>query len=243
MSGGRVLAVLLGILAILAGLTLSGGGGLARGLDALFDGGASGLVQGAGSAVIVGEVSRNEFQIGSGSYEGDFELRVSASAPEGDPPIFVGVGRSADVAAYLDGAERSADLLFSAPGGGGVSAAAPPDPRIPAPPAEQAFWAASSAGRGEQSIEWGVEGGAWTFVVMRADGARGVVADVSASTEVAFLDWAASRVTTEVIVGGLLLVVVGVLLLVLGLRGRRRGPPPGPTEAPLDPPVNPVGKF
>ena len=243
MSGARVLAVLLGVVAILAGLTLSGGGALARGLDALFDGGASGLVQGPGSAVVVGEVSGNEFRIGSGTFEGDFELALSATAPGGEVPVFVGVGRSGDVAAYLDGAERSVDLLFSAPGGGGVTAATPSDPRIPAPPAEQACWAASAAGPGEQSIEWSVTGGRWTFVVMRADAARGVVADASASPRVPFLDWAASKVTTEVIVGGLVLAGIGVLLLVLGLRGRRRTPPQGPTEAPLDPPVNPVGKF
>jgi hypothetical protein len=135
------------------------------------------------------------------------------------------------------------DLLFSAPGGGGVGGATPADPRIPPPPAEQAFWAASASGPGEQSIEWSVTGGSWTFVVMRADAARGVVADASATTRVPFLDWAAGKVTTEVIVGGLVLVGVGVLLLVLGLRGRRTRPPQGPTEAPLDPPVDPVGRF
>ena len=242
MNGGRVLAVTVGIVAILAGLTLSGGGALARGLDALFDGGASGLVQGPGSAVIVGEVSGEEFRIGNGSYEGDFELEVAATGREGGP-VFVGVGRSADVAAYLDGADRSVDLLFSAPGGGGVPGFTSTDPRIPGPPAAQAIWAESSAGAGEQSIEWSVRGGQWTFVVMRADGRRGVVADVSATTRVPFLDWAAGKSTNAVILGGGVLILVGLVLVVLGLRGRGRSRPRGPTEFPGDAPPNPVGKF
>lgn len=242
MSGARVLAVVLGVFAILAGLTMSAGGGIVIGLDALFGSEVSREVSSPGSAVVVGEVAGDEFEIGSASYEGDFEIRLRATGVGDSSPIFVGVGRTTQVAAYLDRVARTSDLVFSAPRGGGIGSAAPDDPRIPAPPSEQGLWSASASGTGEQSLEWDVRGGDWSFVVMRASGQRGVAADVRVAVRVPFLDWAARHVTPEVIVLGLVLIVAGIVLMVLGLRGRRR-PPGGPTVAPEHPPVNPVGKF
>ena len=85
---------------------------------------------------------------------------------------FVGIGPSEDVHLYLDGVAlaevthvgdnpddfRLVDETGRAPA---------------APPGEQAFWVASAEGDGAR-LEWDVEGGEWTAVVMNADASEGV---------------------------------------------------------------------
>ncbi|MBA2360565.1 MAG: hypothetical protein H0V79_06475 [Actinobacteria bacterium] len=47
------------------------------------------------------------------------------------------------------------------------------------PHADQTFWAASTTGAGEQTLEWEPEDGSLNIVVMNADGSRGVAAELS----------------------------------------------------------------
>ncbi len=82
------------------------------------------------------------------------------------------------------------------------------------PPGEQAFWAASASGSGEQVATWDAESGEWTIVLMNADGSTAWRADVSIGAEANFLLWLA----IGLLVAGLLVLAVGVLLIVLGAR-------------------------
>jgi hypothetical protein len=93
--------------------------------------------------------------------------------------------------------------------------------RRPATPARQSFWAASTQGRGTQTLDWHMKDGDWSVVVMNADGSRGVAADVSAGAKISFLDelgW------ISIATGGALM--TGALgLTVLGVRPPRNRPP------------------
>ena len=72
--------------------------------------------------------------------------------------------------------------------------------RVPAAPATQSFWVASSA----QDLRWHLKKGRWAVVVMNADGSPGVVADVAVGAKVG-----------PVLPTGIGLAVLGALLAAL----------------------------
>jgi hypothetical protein len=140
---------------------------------------------------------------------GKVQLEV---APEGDEPVFVGIARTEDVTSYLRGVDHTrlshVDAFpFEA------SYQRESGKRRPAVPAQRSFWAASTEGRGTQTLDWRMDEGDWSVVVMNADGSRGVAADVSAGAKIPFLDelgWSALGVGGALLIGSLALIVLGV---------------------------------
>ena len=146
---------------------------------------------------------------------GKIRLQVS---PGGDKPVFVGIAPTEDVRAYLAGTAHSTvtDIDYS------PFRADYRDVRgeRPAAPAAQDIWAASAQGAGTQTVTWDVESGAWSVVVMNADGSAGIDTGISAGANVPILDDLAWGATAT----GVLLLGGALVLLVLGARGR----PPRP---------------
>jgi len=139
---------------------------------------------------------------------GDVRIRS-----ESGRDVFVGIARDADVEEYLNGVEHSVvtnigdDPDYSdRPGGAPTS-----------PPGDQDFWVASTSGSGEQTLEWQPEDGSWSAVVMNSDGSRGVASELSIGAELDAALWV-----------GIVLLVVGALLAALAAlaitAGVRRGP-------------------
>jgi hypothetical protein len=142
--------------------------------------------------------------------------------PQDGRPVFVGIAPTDKVSAYLARVPHDlvADVSYdpfrvqTVPDGG---------TRRPAPPAAQRFWAASAHGPGRQTLTWNVRSGAWSIVVMNADGSRGVAADVSAGARLPWLapaGWATLG-------GGLVALVLAGSLLFAGIHGRRDRAPRG----------------
>jgi len=148
-------------------------------------------------------------------------VRVTADGGASHP-VFVGVGRQADVDSYLRDVEQDAvtDLEvdpFS------VTYSRRPGTATPAAPTTQTFWAAKASGSGRQTVTWPVQKGAWAVVVMNADAARGVEADVSVGAKVPFILWLGFG-----LVGAGALVAVGSgVAIYFGVRTRRT-PQPDP---------------
>jgi hypothetical protein len=138
-------------------------------------------------------------------------LRVGASS---DKPLFVGIGRRADVDRYLAGVAHSTieDLNY---GPFDVSYSDQAGSAIPARPAAQSFWDTSSTGAGRQTVSWKVRHGSWRVVVMNADGSKGVATEAKVGATV-------HGALVVVIVGlalGLALLAGGVALVARGHRG------------------------
>ena len=148
---------------------------------------------------------------------GKVELEVK---PEGEKPVFVGIAPTEDVTSYLRNVDHSlvteVDAFpFEA------SYQRESGERRPAAPAQQSFWTASTQGRGTQTLDWRMDEGEWSIVVMNADGSRSVAADVSAGAKLPFLDelgWIATG-------GGGAMAIGALALIVLGLRPPRNRPP------------------
>jgi hypothetical protein len=154
---------------------------------------------------------------------GDFGKVQLEVASESDEPVFVGIARTAEVTSYLRGVDRTRVTDLDADPLGRVESSYERESghRRPAAPAQQSFWAASTQGRGAQTLDWRVDDGDWSVVVMNADGSRGVAADVKAGAKVPFLDelgWSA-------IGGGGVLLIGALALIVAGVRPPRNRPP------------------
>jgi hypothetical protein len=204
---GRIVVLVLGILAALLALAFLGGGGTLLWADQ--------TQRDADDFVSTDpqRFSSDAYAILSESIDIDEDIpdwllsedvvgsvRVQAEDAE-DDEIFLGLGPTTDVRRYLAGVGHAVvrDLHYDpfratyrhVDGGA---------PR--SPPGDETFWTADASGPGEQTLEWDLEQGDWSLVLMNADGSAGVAADVSAGAEAPFLTWLA-----------VVLIVLGVLLL------------------------------
>ena len=114
-------------------------------------------------------------------------VRLEARADAGDE-VFIGIGRTRDVDAYLDGiahdevtsirwSRGDRDVRYRRVDGASVAPA----------PTDQTFWAATASGSGVQTLRWEVEGGSWSIVVMHPDGTPAVRAEVSVGVKIGAL--------------------------------------------------------
>ena len=222
MSTRRVIALVLAILLLLPALGMLIGGAAgsiayatARNDDGYFDVSLTGL-QSRSAAVI-----SDDIDLGSdpGPPEwvvdlGDISTQFGVQSVRSDLPLFIGIGPDEAVSAYLAGVthERVADvdgrrLRLEAELGESSSAT---------PPADETFWVASAVGTGEQQIEWDLESGSWTVVVMNADGSPGVAADIDVGIKAGFL----LPLFITLLVLGLLGTIAAVVILVAAVHGR-----------------------
>lgn len=233
-----VLLLILGILFSLLGLAALAGGAVAMALgsaqgDGYFTTGTARLYVGSHAltsppldAVGEGVPPQLPFDVGT--------LRLRATAVDPAREIFIGIAPRDDVETYLAGVHHS-ELLDVEMTPFRAEYRDIPGAAVPAPPAGQAFWAASASGAGEQELTWDLAAGNWSIVLMNADASQGVDARLEAGARSGLIRPAA----TGLLVGGAISLAIGVPLLVLGAvgLGRHAGPGAGGPQAP--PPVFP----
>ncbi|RJU03330.1 DUF4389 domain-containing protein [Arthrobacter frigidicola] len=152
-------------------------------------------------------------------------IRVLAESADPRQDIFIGIAPREEVERYLAGSNYSQVLeVDSRPFRveyREVEGAAEPEP-----PAEQDFWVAAGSGPGPQEIDWNIQPGAWTVVVMNADASPGVAADLQAG----FRSELFGPLAGGLLIGGTVLLLVGIPLLILGAigLGRDAAPPAAP---------------
>jgi hypothetical protein len=174
-TGGRITALVLGVLLALVSLGLLGGGGTAVWADTQRDP-AGYLTTGVhkffapGSALATERIDLGSAGVGllySPALLGTVRIRVTPVHP--GAALFVGIGSSADVDRYLAGMSHTVisdfwDDKVQALGGSTPRSA----------PSTQRFWVASATGSGHQTLRWHPASGSWTVVVMNADGRPGI---------------------------------------------------------------------
>ncbi|MEE9206223.1 MAG: hypothetical protein V3U50_04480, partial [Acidimicrobiia bacterium] len=231
MNGRRVAAVVFGSLGLLAAVAFLIGSAVLFALNATTDG--DGFF-----ADNVHRFQRDSFAIASEDIDvasnergwwvdrlfgsDDFaDIRIEGDTNTGKS-IFIGVGPDAEVRSYLSGVtyDEVTDIdLFGAfsvdyrriEGGAGA---------VPEAPGAQGFWVASVEGSGPQTLQWTVEQGVWSVVVMNADASVGVDVDLELAARVPLV------VTIAWVLAGLGLfsVLGGGFLLYRGVRRERPVP-------------------
>ncbi len=162
-------------------------------------------------------------------------LRIRATSSSGDP-VFIGIGPADEVSAYLDGVAHdevtnlgwfSSSVEYRTFEGGAPAA----------PPGQQTFWIVKQEGAETQTLEWDLQGGNWTAVLMNADASAPVEARVSLGAHIDIL----FPIGIGLTVAGVVLLAVGILLIVLGARRPRKPLQPESVGAP--PGAQPYGPY
>ena len=146
-------------------------------------------------------------------------VRVTANGASAHP-VFVGIGRQSDVDSYLRAVEHDAVTDFEVDPFS-VTYSRRAGDTTPAAPGTQTIWAAQASGSGRQTVTWPVQKGAWAVVVMNADAARGVEADVSVGAKVPFILW----LGVGLLGAGALVAVGSGVAIYFGVRTRRTPQP------------------
>jgi hypothetical protein len=147
---------------------------------------------------------------------GDTKLRVT---PRTDAAVFVGIGPTAAVDAYLADVAHTTVVDFNGTAGRGEPVYRDSPGGAPrSEPADAVPWTVQSQGAGTQDVVWAVEDGDWTVVVMNADGSTDVAVDVAAGAEFPAVGWVMAFL---LVVGGLLLLLAAALIIGALRAGRR----------------------
>ena len=140
------------------------------------------------------------------------DVRIDAATTDGSP-MFVGIGPSDAVDAYLNGVAH--DQLTDVDRSPFRAQYDRHDgQQSPAPPQGQSFWVASTAGPGMQTLTWDINSGDWKVVLMHPDGSPAIDAQVSAGIKTGVL----LPIGLGVSAFGVLLMVLAAVFLILGLR-------------------------
>lgn len=114
---------------------------------------------------------------------GKARLQVTSAA---GGAVFAGIAPTQDVERYLAGTEHATLTDVDTSPFRATTQRVAGD-RTPADPAAQDIWSASTSGTGTQSLEWDIEDGDWSAVVMNADGSAGVDVRASVGANASFL--------------------------------------------------------
>jgi len=154
---------------------------------------------------------------------GDVRLQVD---PDGDQPIFVGIAPTDDARRYLRNVDQTIVEDVDYDPFEATYRKIPGDRRAK-PPATSDIWSATATGEGEQTLEWEIEDGDWSVVVMNADGSKGITADVKAGAKLPWLataGWGSLGIAAALGGGAL-------ALLLAAFRRRPDGSAPRPEAA------------
>ncbi|HZB48265.1 MAG TPA: hypothetical protein VE547_04165, partial [Mycobacteriales bacterium] len=210
----KVLLIVFGAVAALLGLGLGIGGGAllaVAGGDRYLESGEESLATPTYALVSEASILDN----GSGSDADGFSvtLRVTARSDDG-AAVFVGVAPSAEVERYLAGVpyDELRNLEFSP---FRYETDRHQGEQAPGPPTDGPRWTGQAVGTGDQTLEFDTRAGTdHQVVVMNADGSEGVAVTASFGLRVPFL----SAVGTGLLIAGVVFLLLGLALLVWGLR-------------------------
>jgi len=217
MSGGEIFLIAVSVIVLLIGLGLiAGGGALLWSNTFLRDS------EGYYSSRTI-NIERDSY--GVTTYPARIEfgpawlfdwsqlLQVKLEATSNrDSGVFIGVAGEDDINKYLDGVaydeirELDINRPFRPPrmnyrefSGG----------ELDTPPVKEGFWRASAAGEGIQVLEWGVEEGRYSLVLMNQDGSRGIDVDGKIGVKVPII----GGIGIGIFIAGLVLILFAFLLV------------------------------
>ena len=148
-------------------------------------------------------------------------------ASTGPTPLFIGIGPTDQVSQYLVNVSHDEITNFGRPSNA-VDYRRVDGAAVPSLPGQQTFWVAKQEGAGSQTLEWQVQSGNWTAVIMNADATPQVAAGVNLGARFGAL----LPIAIGLLAAGILGLLVGVVLVILALR-------PASPKLSARPPISP----
>jgi len=139
-------------------------------------------------------------------------LRIQAESLDADGELFIGIAPTEILADYLGGVpyavvdDAHEDEVF-------LTYRMNTSDVALLPPGEQSFWTVSASGIGIQELEWELEEGNVSFVIMNQDASDGLAIEAVAGVRVP----AIRPVSVGLLIGGGVALTIGTLLFALAL--------------------------
>jgi hypothetical protein len=208
----KIILIVFGALGILLGLGLLIGGTVLTALtggDGYFTSGTHSISTSTYAFVSEPQTIRDGYWYDRGR-NGDVRFRVTA---ESDTAVFIGVAPASAVEDYLTDVpfDEVTSVDFSP---FRVHTSRHDGTSTPEPPTEQSFWVGQVNGSGRQTLDWVAYSGNYRLVVMNADASQGVDVRTSLGIRLPFL----RGVGIGLLVGGGVILLLGIALLVWGIR-------------------------
>ncbi|MGZ8783686.1 MAG: DUF4389 domain-containing protein [Gaiellaceae bacterium] len=217
-TGGRIALVVAGTIAGLLALGLLVGGCALVAVDQTQrddDGFLMSPAQDFSTSTYAIESESADLDVEGAEWALDTFLGTVRIRSESDLPVFIGIGPAREVTRYLGGVER--DVVADLDSDGDPEYSRRPGGTPSAPPGNETFWVASTAGAGERTLEWEPEDGDWRAVVMNEDPSRGVSAELSIGAELDSILW----IGIGLLVAGALFAAGCALAITAAARRRR----------------------
>jgi hypothetical protein len=218
----RVVLIVLGAVLLALGALTAAGGGVVMALFGSSDTLNSGTQQVSTPArALVSPVAAIQNTTGVQTVFGTVRLHITATPAGTGRSIFIGIGPATAVDRYLSGVSHdvATDVTLTP---FHLTLAHHPGAARPAPPLSQSFWVADASGN-RATLSWTVTDGSYRFVAMNADGA----AVVTFNTQVGLTIPHMFAIGAGLLTGGIVVLLLGGLLLVLGIRAQPRHPGTG----------------
>ena len=139
-------------------------------------------------------------------------FKVGGSNDNSSKQIFIGIAQESDLNDYLSDVEYDEITKFSIYPYN-VEYTNHPGDSEPGAPTSQTFWIASAHGDGTQTLEWELEAGTYSLVLMNADGSADVDLSVVVGAKVPLI----FGVGVGLLVGGIVALLLGALMIVLAV--------------------------
>lgn len=145
--------------------------------------------------------------------------KVEGSSDDPAKRIFVGVAEESDLKAYLSDVEYDeiGDWLTM----GRADYRHYWGNSEPAAPTSEKFWVESAHGAGTQTLEWEVETGSYSLVLMNDDGSAGVDVSVVLGVKVPIV----AGIGTGLVIAGPVVLIIGIVMVYLAARRPSLKPP------------------
>jgi hypothetical protein len=216
----KVVLIVFGVVGILLGGFLTLGGGVLVAItsgDGFLDTGQVTLATPTHALVSDPTTLRSDSPLDNDSGP-DIQYRITVSS---SIPVFVGIAPATAVASYFDNVEvDQVTRLDFRPFR--LESERQPGGRSPAAPDGQTFWSAKVSGAGQQTLLWDSRGGDYRFVLMAADGSSNFSTNAVVGIRVPFLH----GLGIGLLIGGIVALLVGLGLLIWGIRTKRTPPAP-----------------
>jgi uncharacterized membrane protein len=240
MSAGKIILLIFGIIGLLISIGLLVGGGTLLWADSTIKD-SEGFyttktieIEKDSHAIVTGPA---DFDVETGSDWGwGWDLgdlvtfKIEGSSNDPSKQIFIGVAMESDVDTYLSGVDHdeitdlniypySVDYKHHS---GSV---------VPGTPNSQTFWSESTYGAGTQILEWELEPGSHSLVLMNEDGSSGIDMDIVLGAKVPLL----LGIGIGLLVGGVIVLSISILMIFLAARKPRVvTPEPPKTTTPTE---------
>jgi hypothetical protein len=140
-------------------------------------------------------------------------FKVEGYSDDPSKQIFVGIAEESDLDAYLHNVEHDEIAEFSVHPYE-IDYRYHPGSSSPASPASQTFWSVSAHGSGTQSLEWSLETGTYSLLLMNDDGSAGLDLRVSVGAKVPLV----FGTGLGLLIGGVVGLIIGFLMVFLAVR-------------------------